>query len=86
MTESPESFLSSVRRARYLFFGGKGGVGKTTVATTTAVWLAEQGLRTTIVSTDPTVSLSAMFGQEIGGEMPLPIRHVPNLCALTIHP
>lgn len=72
--------------AKYLFFGGKGGVGKTTLATTTAVWFADHGYRTTIVSTDPTVSLSAMFGQEIGGEAQIPIRHVPNLCGLNINP
>src|SRR5574341_1406848 len=71
---------------RYLFFGGKGGVGKTTLATATAVWFADQGYSTTIVSTDPTVSLSAMFGQAIGGASRAPIRHVPNLCGLNINP
>ncbi len=71
---------------KYLFFGGKGGVGKTTLATTTAVWFADHGYKTTIVSTDPTVSLSAMFGQEIGGESRVPIRHVSNLCGLNINP
>ncbi len=71
---------------KYLFFGGKGGVGKTTLATATAVWFADHGYKTTIVSTDPTVSLSAMFGQEIGGEARVPIRHVSNLCGLNINP
>ena len=71
---------------KYLFFGGKGGVGKTTLATATAVWFADHGHKTTIVSTDPTVSLSAMFGQEIGGEARVPIRHVSNLCGLNINP
>lgn len=71
---------------KYLFFGGKGGVGKTTMATATAVWLADRGFQTTIVSTDPTVSLSAMFDQEIGGSERVPIRHVPNLCGLNINP
>lgn len=71
---------------KYLFFGGKGGVGKTTLATTTAVWFADHGYKTTIVSTDPTVSLSAMFGQQIGGESVVPINHVPNLCGLNINP
>ncbi len=71
---------------KYLFFGGKGGVGKTTVATATAVWFADHGYRTTIVSTDPTVSLSAMFSQEIRGDAIVPIRHVPNLCGLNINP
>ncbi|MFZ3080929.1 MAG: TRC40/GET3/ArsA family transport-energizing ATPase [Bellilinea sp.] len=71
---------------KYLFFGGKGGVGKTTLATATAVWFADHNYKTTIVSTDPTVSLSAMFGQEIGGEARIPIHHVPNLCGLNINP
>jgi arsenite-transporting ATPase len=71
---------------KYLFFGGKGGVGKTTVATATAVWFADHGYKTTIVSTDPTVSLSAMFGQEIKGDIRVPIRHVSNLCGLNINP
>lgn len=55
-------------KIKYLFFGGKGGVGKTTMATATAVWFADHGYKTTIVSTDPTVSLSAVFDQHIGGD------------------
>ncbi|KAF0111765.1 MAG: arsenite efflux ATP-binding protein ArsA [Chloroflexi bacterium] len=80
------NIMSPNGSTKYLFFGGKGGVGKTTLATTTAVWFADQGYRTTIVSTDPTVSLSTMFGQEIGGETRVPIRHVSNLCGLNINP
>ena len=71
---------------RYLFFGGKGGVGKTSMATATAVWFADNGFKTTIVSTDPTVSLSAMFRQEIGGEARVPINYVYNLFGLNINP
>jgi len=71
---------------RYLFFGGKGGVGKTTLATATATRMADLGFRTTIVSTDPTVSLGAMFGQEVGALTPEPVAAVPGLSALTINP
>lgn len=71
---------------RYIFFGGKGGVGKTTSASATAVWFADHGYDTTIVSTDPTVSLSVVFGQEIGGTEKVKIRHVPNLCGMNINP
>lgn len=74
------------KKTKYLFFGGKGGVGKTTMATATAVWFADHGYKTTIVSTDPTVSLSAIFAQEIGGETRMPIHHVKNLCGLNINP
>lgn len=74
------------KTVKYLFFGGKGGVGKTTMATATAVWFADHGYQTTIVSTDPTVSLSAVFNQEVKGDAARPIRHVPNLCGLNINP
>ena len=86
MTRPLIDLLAPNGAPRYLFFGGKGGVGKTTLATATAVWFADQGCRTTIVSTDPTVSLSAMFSQPIGGEAPAPIREVANLCGVNINP
>jgi arsenite-transporting ATPase len=86
MNHQLHHLMSPDGRTKYLFFGGKGGVGKTTLATATAVWVADQGYKTTIVSTDPTVSLSAIFAQPIGGEKRVPIRYVPNLCGLNINP
>jgi len=86
MNDHLKQLISPNGTTKYLFFGGKGGVGKTTLATATAVWFADRGFKTTIVSTDPTVSLSAMFAQQIGGEKRMPIRHVPNLCGLNINP
>ncbi len=86
MTTELEQLMRPRNGVRHLFFGGKGGVGKTTLATATAVWLADSGYETTIVSTDPTVSLSAMFGQEIGGRAPAPIRQVQRLRGLNINP
>ncbi|MBI2952923.1 MAG: TRC40/GET3/ArsA family transport-energizing ATPase [Chloroflexi bacterium] len=86
MNEDLKHLIAPNSSTKYLFFGGKGGVGKTTLATATAVWFADHGYKTTIVSTDPTVSLSAMFGQPIGGVARVPIRHVPNLCGLNINP
>lgn len=74
------------KKTKYIFFGGKGGVGKTTMATATAVWFADHGYKTTIVSTDPTVSLSAVFNQHIGGDNIVPINEVKNLCGLNINP
>lgn len=71
---------------KYLFFGGKGGVGKTTLSTATAVWFADHGYKTTIISTDPTVSLSVVFDQEINGYSTTPIKHIPNLCGLNVNP
>lgn len=86
MNKELRSIMLPKKTVKYLFFGGKGGVGKTTIATATSVWFADHGYKTTIVSTDPTVSLSAMFGQEIGGEFLVPICQVPNLCGLNINP
>ncbi|HEX2938998.1 MAG TPA: ArsA family ATPase [Ruminiclostridium sp.] len=86
MVKEINSIMTPQGNTKYLFFGGKGGVGKTTMATATAVWFADLGYKTTIVSTDPTVSLSAIFGQEISGEKRTPIRHIPNLCGLNINP
>lgn len=73
-------------RTKYLFFGGKGGVGKTTLSAATAVWFADHGYRTVLISTDPTVSMSAVFDQPIGGEKAVPVRDVPRLQALNINP
>ncbi len=86
MNKDFKNLMLPDKSTKYLFFGGKGGVGKTTLATSTAVWFADHDYKTTIVSTDPTVSLSAMFDQKIGGEARVPIRHVPNLCGLNINP
>jgi arsenite-transporting ATPase len=86
MKNSLKQLMSPNRKPKYLFFGGKGGVGKTSVSTATAVWFADHGYATTIVSTDPTVSLSAMFQQEIPGDKLVPIEQVSNLCGLNINP
>jgi len=71
---------------KYLFFGGKGGVGKTTMAAATAVWMANAGYNTTIVSTDPTVSLSAIFQQKISATEKTKISQVSNLWGININP
>jgi len=71
---------------KYLFFGGKGGVGKTTMAAATAIWMANAGHNTTIVSTDPTVSLSAIFSQKISATEKTKIREVKNLYGININP
>lgn len=71
---------------KFLFFGGKGGVGKTTMAASTAVMLADKGFKTTIVSTDPTVSLSAVFNQKISATQKTKIDKVDRLYAVNINP
>jgi arsenite-transporting ATPase len=86
MNKNLLSIMLPQKNTKYLFFGGKGGVGKTTMATATAVWFADYGYKTTIVSTDPTVSLSVMFDQNIDGVARTQIKHVPNLYGLNINP
>ena len=69
--------------ARHLFFSGKGGVGKTSLASATAVRLADAGQRTLLVTTDPASNLADVFEQEIGPS-PRPIATVPGLDAQEI--
>lgn len=56
---------------RFLFFTGKGGVGKTTVAAAAALALADGGRRVLIVSTDPASNLGDVFGTAVGSEVAL---------------
>ena len=70
---------------QYLFFSGKGGVGKTTMACATAVQEADAGHRTLIVTTDPASNLADVFEQLIGHQV-VPITGVPNLFAMEIDP
>jgi len=60
-------YLAEHRNMQYLFFGGKGGVGKTSMAGATALWLANQGKRTLLASTNPVHSLSGLLGQDVSG-------------------
>lgn len=71
------------KRNKYVFFGGKGGVGKTVMAGATAIYLSSLGKRTLLVSTNPVHSLSSCFGQQfIGGETK--VEGCDNLYALEI--
>ena len=69
----------------YLFFTGKGGVGKTSISCATAISLAEQGRRVLLVSTDPASNVGQVFSQTIGNTI-LPVASVPGLSALEIDP
>ncbi|MFA6013949.1 MAG: arsenical pump-driving ATPase [Gallionellaceae bacterium] len=70
---------------RFLFFTGKGGVGKTSVACATAIKLSEAGKRVLLVSTDPASNVGQVFGVTIGDHITA-ISAVPNLAALEIDP
>ena len=69
----------------FLFFTGKGGVGKTTVASTVALRLAELGRRVLLVSTDPASNLDDVF-EMTAGQMATPVPQVPGLFLLNIDP
>ena len=68
-----------------LFFTGKGGVGKTSLACATAIALADAGKRVLLVSTDPASNLDEMFGQPLT-DIPRPIQGMPGLSAMNIDP
>ena len=80
---SMAEYLAQHGDLRYLFFGGKGGVGKTVMAGVTAVHLARSGKRTLLASTNPVHSLSSLLGQDVFGKQ-AEVRGVPNLWAQEI--
>jgi len=71
--------------AKFIFFSGKGGVGKSTMSCATAVWLAKNGYKTLLVTTDPAPNLSDIFGQDIGHKITA-INNIENLFAIEINP
>ena len=73
------------RAPRFLFFTGKGGVGKTSIACASAVALSDAGKRVLLVSTDPASNVGQVFGVPIGNRITA-IAAVPNLFALEIDP
>ncbi len=73
-------------RLDMIMFGGKGGVGKTSCASASAIWSAEHGRNTLIISTDPAHSLGDSFGVQLPPGIPTPIQGIKNLTALEIDP
>ncbi len=67
---------------RYIMFGGKGGLGKTTFSAAAAYWLAKKGFKVLVFSVDPQASLSDIFERNIFGKGPVEI--MPNLFAQEI--
>src|SRR5919106_1359323 len=91
MTQTPETlgrqdslatFFDSHPERRYVMFGGKGGLGKTTFSAATAFWLAQQGKKVLVFSVDPQASLSDIFQRDIFGKGAVPI--IDNLWAQEI--
>ncbi|RME74857.1 MAG: arsenic-transporting ATPase [Chloroflexi bacterium] len=83
----PEAFarLLPNGQRRVLFFAGKGGVGKTVASCLTAVWLARQGCKTLLLTTDPAAHLGDVLGVPVG-DQPAPVEAIPDLWAAKIDP
>jgi len=81
--QSLSEYLGSRPNLKYVFFGGKGGVGKTVMAGATALQLARHGKRTTLASTNPVHSLSGLLDQDVYGKA-VAVTGVSNLWAYEI--
>ena len=82
-TGSHRVLLDLAKSKKILFFGGKGGVGKTTVSAATAIACANAGAKVLLVSTDPAHNLGHLFDRSIGSE---PLRITAGLDALELDP
>jgi len=78
-----KQFLTEHPGMKYIFFGGKGGVGKTVMAGTAALWFARQGKKTLLASTNPVHSLTGLLDQNVFGKV-TPVEGVSNLFAYEI--
>lgn len=68
MKSTMADFFKQHPEMRYIYFGGKGGVGKTVIAAAVALWIAKQGKKTLLVSTNPVHSLSNLFKYDVFGK------------------
>ena len=68
ITMSMRKYMEENPGLKYIFFGGKGGVGKTVMAGAAALWSAKKGKKTLLASTNPVHSLSNLFGQDVFGK------------------
>ncbi|HBM74633.1 MAG TPA: arsenical pump-driving ATPase, partial [Clostridiaceae bacterium] len=74
-----------IKLTKYLFYTGKGGVGKTSIACATAVSLADDGENVLLISTDPASNLQDVFATKLNNKG-VPIKDVPNLIVANLDP
>jgi arsenite-transporting ATPase len=74
-----------IKLTKYLFYTGKGGVGKTSIACATAVSLADDGKNVLLISTDPASNLQDVFATKLNNKG-VPIKDVPNLIVANLDP
>jgi arsenite/tail-anchored protein-transporting ATPase len=77
--------LADLNLTKYLFFTGKGGVGKTSTACATAVTLADEGKKVMLISTDPASNLQDVFNTDLNNKG-VSIKEVPNLVVANFDP
>ena len=77
--------LKYIKLTKYLFFTGKGGVGKTSTACATAVTLADEGKKVMLISTDPASNLQDVFNTELNNKGVI-IKDIPNLVVANFEP
>ena len=75
----------AINLTKYLFFTGKGGVGKTSAACATAVTLADSGKKVLLISTDPASNLQDVFNTDLNNKG-IRIEEVPNLVVANLDP
>ncbi|NDV96593.1 arsenical pump-driving ATPase [Dysgonomonas sp. 521] len=76
---------SNIELTKYIFFTGKGGVGKTSIACATAVNLADSGKKVLLISTDPASNLQDVFNMDLDNKG-IQIKEVPNLTVVNLDP
>lgn len=69
ITKNMTQYMKEHPKLKYIFFGGKGGVGKTVMAGTAALWAAKEGKKTLLASTNPVHSLSNLLNHDVFGKV-----------------